>query len=143
MKAVAKVLIPMSLILGLSSPLYAEEASSVSSKAQSETNQVEELMAGLSDEEKLDYIVAQGKKMQLINYFTNEMDVIEQPHRMTAEQARNYVPPLAEIQAAFDTLVERGVHPLGAMVEANVLAMEVLSKGVPEGERQEPGDKIH
>jgi len=89
---------------------------------------ISSLMEGLNDEEKLDVIAEVGKPLVLDNYTSGEKDTIKHPHRLTAEQAVNYVPPFEELRVAYFEMVDKGAHPFAAALEANMLAMEILTE---------------
>lgn len=108
---------------------HSEELSKKTSGDTAEKDPISSLMEGLNDEQQLDMIAEVGEPLILDNFTTGEKDTIEYPHRLTAEQAVNYVPPFEELRGAFFQLVDEGTHPFAAALEANMMAMEILTKG--------------
>ncbi|MGD1524505.1 hypothetical protein [Vibrio owensii] len=56
-----------------------------------------------------------AKMLTLYNFNTAEYDKVNTKSNYTADQARNYLPPIDEIHQLYDKMIGEGMQPISAM----------------------------
>lgn len=82
----------------------------------------------LTDDQKIELIMSSGEPVELYNFTTQSVDLVQRVDKLTPSEFEAYIPPIPEIKEFFNFYIEEGMHPYDAYMETMTQLQEAIQE---------------